>query len=423
MRLAKPAILSVILFLVIVNSAASALAQTQTYWIPLGNSRWNQYEIGFNVPSAPKWAHDTVLMAMEVWNEAQEWFKATYYPNGRTYEFREDANSQNKIIFQNSYSADYVGLTQGYSIGQMTTSSQVTLVLVVEDGSQISQSWFLQVSEHELGHVLGLGHVSSVTDLMCAGCYTVQIPSTLDLYAVHVIADGSLPQSVTLPSTIPFKIPSLPHFQIASVGVIVNAPPGADITLDNQTVDYSYATMPNASETHTLDISDIIQLDSANRLKFDSWGEMFGAQRTITFGVQESIIPYNVTFTANYHSEHFLNCTSQVPLLIDGCQQWYQDGSTANFSASQDNLPMNNILGVLGAKWQLDGWYENGTLLTNSTDGSVNMNQAWSLELRWTGNYTMPLTIFTAVLATVALAALTFSRLRSRSVKRYEVAR
>jgi hypothetical protein len=144
---------------------------------------------------------------MQTWNNAQQWFAKKYYPNSRIYTFQESPNGMVKVTFTNnltrcgkSWGAGCTYLT--YGIGR-----NVTLWI------RTSQPAIQGNSEHELGHVLGLDHTTISSDLMY---YHPDIysdnngldntPSTLDLYAVHLLAtsSGQVPASVTLPSNIPY---------------------------------------------------------------------------------------------------------------------------------------------------------------------------------------------------------------------------
>jgi hypothetical protein len=88
----------------------------------------------------------------------------------------------------------------------MATSAMIYL-----DESGVERSG-VYVVLHELGHILGLGDFANdfnscpYSDIMCYQVTNNEVyPSTLDLYAIHLIAGGQLEISVQLPSKIPYS--------------------------------------------------------------------------------------------------------------------------------------------------------------------------------------------------------------------------
>jgi hypothetical protein len=369
--------------------SVQAAAQTQ-YTIPLGESRWNQYELAFKVPTSPKWAHQVVLAAMDLWNQAQEWFKDTYYPNGQVYHLSESQSSKNLIVFDHVFNPDYSGTTNGTRSRKTTTESEIVLVLVYADGSPLPPDILLGVAVHEFGHVLSLGHTSVANDLMCTRelyqCTDNNgVPSTLDLYAVHVVAGGELPRSVTLPANIaymsaPVKPPSAP------VGLIIQGPEEARVSLDGAPIQVGSILLTTAG-VHRIEVTPIIQLDNVDRLVFDeiagNWN-INGSYVTLP----ASVVSYNMTVAVIYHTEHYLKLESAVG-RTEG-EGWYADRATANFQISSAAEPMTGLLGRLGGRWQFEGWYENGSPLAGSMTGMIYMTRAHTLEAHWQPDYTEP---------------------------------
>jgi predicted Zn-dependent protease len=70
----------------------------------------------------------------------------------------------------------------------------VVIMLLNPNPAADELDYYSSVINHELGHVLGLGHAPSneTDDLMCE-CLLSTPPSTistLDLYAAHIVASG-----------------------------------------------------------------------------------------------------------------------------------------------------------------------------------------------------------------------------------------
>jgi hypothetical protein len=415
MQPARLTVLTIVLVLSILSSASTASADAQTYMIPLYGFKWSESTIDFKVPSEPRWAHDTVLVAMDIWNQAQEWFKATYYPTGFAYKFQESQNSVNQVIFQSIYNPDYAGYAEWWSQGGIALSSQVTLVLVYSDGTNRSSKVLLGIAVHEFGHVLGLDHTPVASDIMCTSqlyhCDNgTLLPSTLDLYAIHILAEGTTFQTASLPAEIPYEKAPI---QVSPcvipgpcvLGLTVKAPSTIGVSVDGKE-EATNAFISLKSGQHYLTAPKTVQLDTDNRLVFDWWVLVpYPFQETQSLEISVTIADYNMTVELNYHMQHRLtiNDSATVYMLHTG-DGWYDENSDAKFSIPSTTQPMSGILGQFGGKWVLEGWYENGKLATSSTSGVISMDKAHALEIRWRADYTSPLAIILAIILGLLVA-------------------
>jgi len=181
--------------------------------IPI-TGRYSLLTIKVYIPAYPKWAHDVVLNATIAWNRAQLW-NLQNDPTATLYTFAEtgDGTATSTVTFSMpaSFASIAVGWTNyKFAPGSRTSivSTQTYLTPAVFNDAQVSNATARQyafwLALHELGRVLGLGSVLDGQDIM-EPRYTPQrvsqVPriSTLDLYALHVLAQGSAPSSVTLP--------------------------------------------------------------------------------------------------------------------------------------------------------------------------------------------------------------------------------
>ena len=204
------------LILVVLLPLTPVHASTQPS-IPI-NGRYSVLKIKIYIPAYPKWAHDVVLNATIAWNRAQLW-DLQNNPTATLYTFVEgdDGTATSTVSF--SMPAPFASIAVGwtnykFALGSRTSivSTQTYLTPTVFNDAQASNATARQyafwLALHELGRVLGLGSVLDGQDIMEPRYTTqraTQIPrlSTLDLYAVHVLAQGKAPSYVTLPDGIP----------------------------------------------------------------------------------------------------------------------------------------------------------------------------------------------------------------------------
>ena len=152
---------------------------------------------------------------MKIWNQAQLWFVTSYYPNRQTNVFTlEPANSSNGMV-KITYTLNETVLwsaigcyIKNVTLGACSTQDGRLIVISLPslEGCKCA------LAAHELGHVLGLndfglnGYPLLPQDLMNYNNTPDAYPSTLDLYAVYLIAfvGATSGGNFTLPSTIPY---------------------------------------------------------------------------------------------------------------------------------------------------------------------------------------------------------------------------
>lgn len=214
--------MTIVLVLFVISLVPVTYADAQTYTIPLLGGRWDRYEIGVAIPASPAWAHGSVLDAMNIWDRAQQWFASTYYPKGKNNELilsEQVAHGSEATPPEHTVLVSFGDFASGESIAEESasissnhifTSAAVKLPRSYH-GQALNDSyvpWLTRLATHVFGHVLGLDDATGFCDLMTsqATCDTPNLPSSLDLYAIHVLAEGSMPSTVTLPSDIPYGL-------------------------------------------------------------------------------------------------------------------------------------------------------------------------------------------------------------------------
>jgi len=188
-------------------------ASTQ-YSIPI-NGRYTVLTIKIYIPATPKWAHDVVLNATIAWNRAQLW-SLENNSTATVYNFVEadDGTATSTVSF--SMPAAYASIAVGWTNYKFAPGSRTSIVSTqtcltptifndAQGSNATAREYAFWLALHELGRILGLGSILDGKDIM-EPRYTperiTQVPklSTLDLYALQVLAQGTAPTFVTLPN-------------------------------------------------------------------------------------------------------------------------------------------------------------------------------------------------------------------------------
>ena len=183
------------------------------YVIPLEGARWSSNTIPVYISGGEEWQQNQTLQAMQLWNQAQLWFAKEYFPNASVYTFEPGDSSapvQVTLLDSSMVVENILGWT-GYQ-----TQNGVIESANVKIAATNSEHAVLVLSAHELGHVLGLADdiICCESDLM--NTYpTVNnvsaLPTTLDLYALHVLATANaIPSFVWMSNGIPYETALIP---------------------------------------------------------------------------------------------------------------------------------------------------------------------------------------------------------------------
>jgi hypothetical protein len=178
------------------------------YVIPLEGARWSSNTIPIYISGGEEWQQNQTLRAMQLWDQAQLWFAREYFPNSSVYTLEAGDSSapvQVTLVSSSTVAENILGWTNYHEQNGVIESANVRIA------AANSEHTTLVLSAHELGHVLGLGDdvICCETDLMNT-FPTVNnasaLPTTLDLYALHVLAStNAIPSFVWLPNGIPYE--------------------------------------------------------------------------------------------------------------------------------------------------------------------------------------------------------------------------
>ena len=219
-------------------STISVQAQS-SYWIATEGVMWPDPRIQINIPSSPTILHDDLLQAMSVWNQALKWFESTYYPlDENYYRFIPSPNDAGVTV----KAVDHIRCVSSPSNSTFTNATvtpfSCTLYTYNWDNRYIASA-YVQIFSSQLtaanpkhlvdvistlGILLGLVEYSTpcpvADDLMCEHGSSAY-PSTLDLYALHLLSNGKPATNVTLPNDMPYQQASIPTPEFDGTAVLL----------------------------------------------------------------------------------------------------------------------------------------------------------------------------------------------------------
>jgi len=194
-------------------------------------------------------------------------------------------------------------------------------------------------------------------------------------------------------STVPFQIAVTP-----TPLLFVKVPSAVSVSVDGVTQPPgSIDGAPLSVGQHALSVPSIVTVSNNTRLKFDHWSD--GSTSTSRFALAQS----DVGLEAFYVTQYPLILNS--PIGVTSGTDWYDSNSSATFSVTPSYVPMNGLMGTLGARVAFQGWYENGNLITSSSTGTISMNQAHTLSASWQPDYTLSGAVAAVAIIIIALVS------------------
>ena len=231
------------------------------YSIPV-YGRFANTRIALEIPLTPKWAHNVVLNASLVWNKAQVWFRQTYFPDGDVFTFVEATPANVTVNYELPSTCagfavgwtDYTFAASSNTIISARTFLDPTVFNSTQAGNATARQYAFRLALHELGRVLGLGSIIDGKDIMDPlgtpdrGTQPPML-STIDLYAVHVLAsESSLTTSVIVLNTDQYQL-------LNAWSLLTNAATGGNLAPASASLAVNLTPdrvrFPNVSDSHT----------------------------------------------------------------------------------------------------------------------------------------------------------------------------
>jgi hypothetical protein len=409
----KTGIILLIVILLIDVSVYPTARADDYYRIELVGYRWYRNQIPVEIDTQNQTLYNVAVDGMQTWNKAMEWNRDNYDPQGSLYQFTVAAQGPVAINFGIPYERKQIGYIQlpfpcfectGITYYRGSRNEMTHVDITINNSSYLAASPYglrvtiLQALMHELGHALGLGHTNVTQDLMNqyfdigqATGVTVY-PTTLDLYGIQVLADGAVKDSVTLPSSIPYKMFPMKR------QLEVRVPPQVSLVIDSQTYPAGNVQTTVSVGEHTVEAPTIVRVSEGTRIGFVSWsesGRIMSQNRAVRIQVLDDI-----TLEGVYDTQYRLAIMDRNGKTLN--EWWYNSGATAGFVSPNvdETVVMEGVPGLVGGLWRLQGWLDNGRPITPNS--LVVMNEPHTIRPRYTADYTITLTAL-IVIATVAI--------------------
>jgi hypothetical protein len=203
-----------------------AIASAQTpLVVPLLGHYWTDKVLAVAVDTVVTTEQQTkVSDSLRVWTLSQMWFWQTYGLSDVDPYFLAQVNSGDYHQITISF-VDKSEIPGSYASSETQPSEGAANHSFIRIDRGLQGHLLRLALMHELGHALGLGHITKpLNDVMAEGSLQVT-PSTLDLYGVYKVSRGEVDGDAALPSQIPFiHVPqeAIPEFtEFTSVAALV----------------------------------------------------------------------------------------------------------------------------------------------------------------------------------------------------------
>jgi len=184
----------------------------------------------------------------------------------------------------------------------------------------------------------------------------------------------------------------------------INVPVSVPVNVDGVNGSGGSIQLVLAAGNHTVSVPQLVSVNNVTRLRFLDWSDGSTApNRTVELN-------YDVKLNANYATQYYLDVVSPVNVTGAG---WYDAGTTATLSIPSKTQRMGGIMGIIGARWVFQDWFESTTEISRSSTQSFTMTSPETINVQWAPDYTTPLVILGMV---ILLSGGTLYVRRSKSI-------
>jgi len=265
-------------------------------------------------------------------------------------------------------------------------------VFDLDSGDLVKGSGGVSSGECDAGYARCLADVKSDSGVEVVQFLVAGYKPTMSMAIIAVLFDDSKNMIYDSESDFEFVIS-----MTATLSLSVIAPGDVVVIVDGNPQPNGSTHLNLVPGKHAVSVPEIVQVSNFTRLRFKGWADGNNqTDRTIS-------LTYGTALTAVYVTQYWLNAANaQGCACLSTGNGWYDEATVASFSVESTSLPMDGVLGLIGAKWVLQGWYENGELLTRSKNGTITMLNPHFVTARWAPDFTLPL-VGLAVAAVLAI--------------------
>jgi len=193
---------------------------------------------------------------------------------------------------------------------------------------------------------------------------------------------------------------------LAPVALTIDVPSGVSVAVDGATQPPGSVSLGVSLGPHNLTLPQVVNMSQSTRLRFDHWAD--GSQSPF----RQITVTSDTLLRADYTTQNMLTL---VDVQGNGTVlNWYDANSNATFSTTQYQK-MSGVVAEFVPRLVLQGWYENGQLITTSPTGTIPMDKPHTLTAVWRTDVSEQWEVALGILTIAIITILLMSR-RNRKV-------